>query len=216
MFPRLGCLSLVPHREAVGESAVEEVAEMKRMLLLAVTASALIVAAPGVATAHHHAKRHARHHARHAHLVKFGKASLSTTPSGPTAKSPTTSAPAGTVASFENGILTITLADKSTVSGKVTDATKLECRSATTGENVGDDDNGGGDDNHFGGDEHGSLTAHASDHQGDSSGDDGDDDDNGTQAACTTAALAPGAAVAEAELLVGGGGAVWEKVELQQ
>jgi hypothetical protein len=187
------------------------------MLLLAVTASALIAAAPGVASARHHGKRHLRHHTRHAHLVKFGKASLSTTPSGPTAKSPTTtSEPAGTVASFENGILTITLADKSTVSGKVTEATKLECRSATTGQTVGDDDNDGGDDNNSGGDEHGSLTAHASDHQSGSSGDDGDEDDNGTQAACTTAALVPGAVVAEAELLVGSGGAVWEKVELQQ
>jgi hypothetical protein len=180
---------------------------MRRMLLMAVMGSALALAAPGVASAQH-GKRHARHH-KHAHIVKFGTASVSTTPSGPTATTPT-GTPAGKVKSFENGVLTITLADESMVSGKVTEATKLRCRSATSQENSGDDQ---------GGDEHGDVSAHVSDQNG-SQGwhhvDDGDDDDNGSAATCTTAALAPGAVVGEAELSVSSAGAVWEKVELIQ
>jgi hypothetical protein len=192
---------------------------MRRMLLMAVMGSALALAAPGVASAHHGKRHHARHH-KQAHLVKFGSASVSTTPSGPTATTPTTTptgTPAGKVKSFdkETGLLTITLADESTVSGKVTEATKLECRSATSQENSGDDDQRGGDDGATVGDEHGGPSAHESDHHGsDGGGDVGDD--NAGQTACTTAALVPGAVVGEAELLVGGSGAVWEKVELIQ
>jgi hypothetical protein len=182
---------------------------MRRMLLMAVMGSALALAVPGVASAHHGKRHHARHH-KHAHLVKFGTASVSTTPSGPTATTPT-GTPAGKVKSFENGVLVITLADESTVSGKVTDATRLRCRSAASQENSGDDDQGG--------DEHGDVSAHVSDHNG-SQGwhhvDDGDDDDNGNPTACTTAALVPGAVVGEAELNVSSAGAVWEKVELIQ
>jgi len=180
---------------------------MKRMLLMAVTGSALALAAPGVASAHHGKRHHARHH-KHAHLVKFGTTS-STTSTAPTTTAP--AQPAGKVKSFENGVLTITLADESTVSGKVTEATKLRCRSATSQENSGDDEQGG--------DEHGDVSAHVSDHNGSQGwhhADDGDDDDNGSQTACTTAALVPGAVVGEAELSVSSAGAVWEKVELIQ
>lgn len=185
---------------------------MRRMLLMAVMGSALALAVPGVASAHHGKRHHARHH-KHAHLVKFGTASVSTTPSGPTATTPT-GTPAGKVKSFENGVLVITLADESTVSGKVTEATKLECRSATSQQNSGDDDQGGGDDGARVNGEHGGPSAHESDHHGSDGGD--VDDDNAGQTACTTAALVPGAVVGEAELLVGSGGAVWEKVELIQ
>jgi hypothetical protein len=175
---------------------------MKRMLLVAVTGSALALAAPGVASAHHGKRHHARHH-KHAHLVKFGTASVSTTSSGPTTPTPT-GQPAGKVASFEKGVLTITLTDGSTVSGKVTEDSKLRCRSATAQESSGDDDQGD--------DEQGDLSARASDRNGAQ----GDDDDSGTQTACTTAALVPGAVVGEAELSVSSAGAVWEKVELIQ
>ena len=191
---------------------------MRRMLLMAVMGSALALAVPGVASAHHGKRHHARHH-KHAHLVKFGTASVST-PSGPTATTPTTTTPTGTpagkVKSFDQatGILVITLADESTVSGKVTEATKLECRSATSQENSGDDDQGGGDNGARVNGEHGGPSAHESDHHGSDGGD--VDDDNAGQTACTTAALVPGAVVGEAELLVGSGGAVWEKVELIQ
>src|SRR5258708_2940072 len=111
---------------------------MRRILLMAVTGSALALAAPGVASAHHGKRHHARHHKR-AHLVKFGTASLSTTSSAPTTTTPT-GQPAGKVASFEKGVLTITLTDGSTVSGKVTEDTELGCRSAAAQENSGEDD----------------------------------------------------------------------------
>ena len=193
---------------------------MKRMLLTALMAAALALAAPGVAAAHHgkrhHGARHASAHKRHRHVrhVTFGKLSLAPT-SAPTQTTPTTpsSEPAGKVLSFENGVLKITLADGSVVSGKVTEQTELKCASATAGEDdQGDDDQG---EDH--GDNNSAPVAHASWNDGNQGqqGDDGDDDENNQQA-CTTAALAPNAVVGGAELELTGAGAVWEKVELIQ
>jgi hypothetical protein len=65
----------------------------------------------------------------------------------------------GTVQSFENGVLTIALANGGTVSGAVTDETEVEC-----------DDDAGDDRGHEDGDDHHGR------HHGDD-GDDGDDDD---------------------------------------
>src|SRR5689334_12811000 len=155
---------------------------MKRMLLLAVTSSLLALAVPGVASAHHHkhGKRHAsthEHHANKARVVTFGTLSP-----GPGATNTTSSVPqgepAGKVASFENGVLTITLADKSTVSGKVTEDTRLECTSASAQPSTGHDDQGGGDDanGRESGEHGGPWTAHASDdQQGQGDDDQGDD-----------------------------------------
>lgn len=186
---------------------------MRRMLLLAVTSSLLALAVPGVASAHHkHGNRHASTHKRHAkraRVVTFG--SLSPAQGSPTTTSGPSGEPAGKVASFENGVLTITLADKSTVSGKVTEDTEIECTSASAQATTTHDDQGGGDDagGRDSGEHGGPLTAHASDSQGDQGDDDG-------QSSCTTAALVANAVVAAAELKIGGAGAVWEKVELLQ
>jgi hypothetical protein len=102
----------------------------------------------------------------------------------------------GTVKSFENGVLTISLFNGGEVSGAVSDDTEVKC----------DDD--AGDD-------------HGEDHHGHHHGDDGDDD---AQAAhdpgddenedCGTDALVAGAKVLEAELEIRNGEAVWEEVEL--
>ncbi len=119
---------------------------------------------------------------------------------------------AGTVASFTNGMLTITLTDGSTVSGKVTDGTELECRSATPSAITADNhDQGRGDDNGVDGeDQHGGS-------QGPGGRDDNGDENNNDQAEhCTSAALVAGAVVREAELSVSSAGAVWEKVELNR
>jgi hypothetical protein len=197
---------------------------MKRILLTAVTSSLLALALPGVASAghgkrHHHASSHKRHASR-ARIVRFGSLSLSSA-SGPTQTTPTTptGTPAGKVVSFENGLLTIMLADQSTVSGKVTEGTELQCHSASAA-TTGQDDQGGGDDG--AGDESGehdgaSTQAHASDVQ-DGQDQQGDDDANADSAQqnCTTAALVGGAVVGEAELKLSSAGAVWEKVELLQ
>ena len=196
---------------------------MKRMLLAAATSSLLVLAAPGVASAHH-AKCHGRSHhacahlrrAHHARIVSFGSPLPSTgTTTAPTAPSGET---AGKVASFTGGVLTITLNDNSTVSGKVTDQTDLSCQSATEGtetddnaDRTGDENSGGnGDDSSHSGSRLGSM--------GDdmSAGADGEDGGDGGQASCTSAALVPGAVVREAELSISSAGAIWKHVDLLQ
>jgi hypothetical protein len=124
----------------------------------------------------------------------------------------------GTVDSFQNGVLTISLANGGKLSGAVTDETDIECDSEP-GDDRGDDDHGDGhhgdgdhgddegdddegDDDHGGGDDR-SLQGHGDD--------DGDDEGNED---CGTEALVAGAKVLEAELKVSGGEATWTDVEL--
>jgi len=200
---------------------------MRRLLLGAVAASLLALAGSATALAAHHGKRHHRthhaarhrhrhHHATGARLLRFGVAAFNTSgaATNPDASSDEN---AGTVKSFTGGVLTIKLADETEVSGKVTEATRLECESATAQQGGQDDDNQGddnqGDDNQgdeqgtSGGDDHSGATAATA------SNDSGDDDEQGGEA-CTTEALVPNAVVREAELSVSSAGAVWEKVEL--
>ena|ERR1700726_1481393 len=198
---------------------------MKRTFLAAMTASLLLFALPAVASAHHrkhHASCARRHHAKcaRAHVLSFGS-STSSAGSASSPATPTTET-AGTVKSFLAPVLTITLNDKTEVSGKVTESTRIECESpAGTGAGGGeqeDDDGGseGGDESRVGVQEHGDLalapgTSGEQDDQG--QGDDQGDDDGNVQP-CTTSALTAGAVVRTAELLVGAEGAVWEKVLL--
>jgi hypothetical protein len=128
----------------------------------------------------------------------------------PVTPSPTPSEgePAGTIASFEGGVLKITLADGSTVSGKVTEATRIEC-GVCPNEGSGGSYQGEGHDGFVRGD----------DERG-SGQDQGDDDGPGSnegepsEAACGQAALKPGAKVAEAELGVTSAGSIWQNVVL--
>ena len=190
---------------------------MRRLLLCTVAASLLALAGSATALAAHHGKRHHRthhaarhrhHHATGARLLRFGVAAFNT--SGAATKSPDASSDenAGTVKSFTGGVLTIKLADETEVSGKVTEATRLECESATAqDDDEQGDDNQGDEQGTSGGDEHSGATATTA------SNDSGDDDEQGGEA-CTTEALVPNAVVREAELSVSSAGAVWEKVEL--
>ncbi|HMH48141.1 MAG TPA: hypothetical protein VK538_10560 [Solirubrobacteraceae bacterium] len=196
---------------------------MRRVFFTAVASSALALAVPGVASAQHgkrhhshRASSHKRHH-RHAHIVRFGTLATASTPSSSASSPATPSSPAGTVASFTGGVLTITLADKSTVSGKVTEQTELECQSPAPTASASSHD--GGDD----GDRHDSSTSTSSqqagsqsgdDEQGDDQGEDQGDDEQGAQQSCTTAALETRAVVQEAELSISSAGAVWHKIEL--
>jgi hypothetical protein len=111
---------------------------------------------------------------------------------------------AGVVASFEDGVLVIDLANGGEVSGRVTADTEIECegeneaehqeaRTADRGPGSGDDDAG-------------------EDHHGDD--DRGDDEQGDDNDACPSGALAVGARVHEAELKVSSSGAVWEEIEL--
>jgi hypothetical protein len=202
---------------------------MKRTLLTMIASSMLVFALPAVASAshgkHHHGARHANSHRRHAkgaRLLTFAPATAPTSSAPTTTTAPTTLAneTAGTVTSFTNGVLTITLTDKTVVSGKVTEQTELRCTAATPPATTGDDDQGAGDDqNGSESGEHGSPAVvgqmDASQHSDFQSGDGGDaQDEQGNEESCTTAALVPGAMVREAQLSLSSAGAVWEKVDL--
>jgi hypothetical protein len=124
---------------------------MRRILGAPLASLALALAVPGVALAarhgrrHHHATSHFSSHHRHGkHLLRFGSASTPTSPTAPA--TPTSGENAGTVESFENGVLTVKLADRSMVKGKVAEDTDLRCVPATPPSgSTGDDDQGDGD-----------------------------------------------------------------------
>jgi hypothetical protein len=114
---------------------------------------------------------------------------------------------AGTIASFDNGMLTINLAGGGTLTGAVTQDTEIECPDSAQASDDGDHqggDDGDGDHQGSGGDDN-----QGDDDQGD---DDQGDDDNGGN--CDASALTTGATVHEAELKAEDGQATFEKVEL--
>jgi hypothetical protein len=183
---------------------------MKRSLLTVTgMAAALALAMPGAALAHHGRHHHkARAHAHHAKFRMVHIGSMTTTPpTTPTTTTPTPPTPenAGTVTSYTGGVLTLTLGDGSTVSGKVTSETRIECVKATptTPPITEPGDDGPGDDNG----------------QGDGQqGEDGGDDDGVPAGApeppCDSSALVAGAVVRAAELRIGPGGTEFESVLL--
>ena len=200
--------------------------QMRRTIITAVALTVLAV--PGAAIASHqgHSRHESVHHKRHhrqAHILRFGAVTSSAPSSAPvsatSSPSPVTTTvatgeTAGTIASFTNGTLTITLNDGSSVSGKVTPATEIECRSATAsaadhgdnGDNDGIGERGGP----------GSGDSQSGDGAGHDEGDRdaGDDDAHDEAEHCSSTALVPGASVREAVLSVGGAGAFWVKLEL--
>jgi hypothetical protein len=168
---------------------------MRRLLFTVLASAALLAIGPADAFAKHHSRHH-RSHARHARIrhKRFG-----TDPGAVT--NPAAASTAGTVDSFIGGVLTIKLNDGSTHSGKVTDATEIECEVADQDEAVmqGDMRRDGGSGGNDGGD-----------------GGDGRGDQEGqNQQRCDTSSLVAGAVVREAELRISAAGDVWDKVELQ-
>lgn len=188
---------------------------MRRILLTAFASSLLAFALPAAASAHHSARHHSAHragaHRRHkrAHTVVFAAGSVTSTPGTTTPKTtetpPSSSEPAGTIASYENGVLKITLADGSTVTGKVTENTEIECGCPGHDGFSGDGNPGW---QHDGQGSQGPGDFHGDDEQGESG--------EQTEKTCGVASLVAGAKVKEAELVVSSAGAVWEKVELAQ
>src|SRR5947209_4132617 len=127
---------------------------MRRLTLTAFASALVLAIAPASALASHHHKRH-HHRTHHARVVhkRFGDVNNPTTPT-----TTPTSDTAGTIDSFTNGVLTIKLNDGSTVSGKVTSDTEIECEAADNesamhadgdggGDHSGSGDQSGGDDN---------------------------------------------------------------------
>jgi hypothetical protein len=188
---------------------------MKRILLVAVSSMALSLGAPAIASAHHHAKRHHKHHAAKARVLDFRAAAAPTTgtTASPTTPATPASESAGKVASFKEGVLTITLNDGTSVSGKVTERTEIHCTTAApAGGDDNDDEAGSGEGDHgSSGEARASESsrhlARAADHGAGS---------EGASQSCTTAALVENALVREAQLSISSAGAVWDHVDLLQ
>jgi hypothetical protein len=144
---------------------------------------------------------------------------------------------AGTIASFQDGVLTINLFNGGSISGLVTDATEVKC---DNGDDQGDED-GDGEGGHHGdtgdgdgdgtGDDVGDDVGEGGDHavakasgdepSGDVSDDDQGDDDQGDdndeqddEHACSADDLVKDAVVQEADLELEHGDAVFEEIEL--
>lgn len=181
-------------------------------LAVAMGLLAAVGALAGIAVAkdggHRSEKRHG-HHGRHHHQ------------------------PSGTIQSFdtETGRLTIALLNEETVSGLVTDLTRIKCedehspditasrshlrhgeeepgddRGGEGGEEPGDDRGGHGEEP---GDDHGGGPSSAT-----SGGGPSGHGDEGSGANCTTSDLIVGATVANADLEIEHGSATFEEVEL--
>lgn len=211
---------------------------MKPRLLAVVGTLALSLAAPSAALAHHGPGHHRNHHharAQHArfrfeHIGPTGVSAPSTTPSAPTPPSGTTPENAGKVFSYEKEVLTLTLNDGSTVSGKVTANTRIECvGSPATGTEPPtrgpDDDNGQGDDQSRGdmsqsdqgwgkqGDE-GSEGWGQKEQGGEDQDDDGDEPPTSPEPPCDSSLLVKEQIVRAAELRIGPSGEEWESLLL--
>jgi hypothetical protein len=106
---------------------------MRRLVLTAVASAAVLALVPASALARHHARHHhsRSHHRTHIRHERFGNI---TTPPATTPAPTTPGAPpadsVGTVTSFTNGVLMLTLNNGSTVSGTVTGDTEIECEGA--------------------------------------------------------------------------------------
>lgn len=122
---------------------------------------------------------------------------------------------AGTIKSFEGGVLTITLAGGGELSGTVDDETEIECHTAgdlkahssSSGDDEGDDGPGHDQGDDQGDDEN---DDHGDDEDGDDVNEHGDDDDD----QCSADALKAGTKVHEAELEATSAGKHWEELEL--
>jgi hypothetical protein len=118
------------------------------------------------------------------------------------------------VSSFDGTTLVIKLTDNSTVSGKVTPDTEIDCQSAQQSFQGDEGTSGGsGDQGDQSGDQGG--PSGGGNDQGDQGDDDNGDGDNGDGGqSCGTANLTPGAVVLGAELKISSAGATWSQVEL--
>ncbi len=203
---------------------------MTKNRIIGAIAALSLLAVPAVAAAHGGGDDHGHHHGRHHHHKHHGKKAKTRDVTG---------SATGTVTSFTNGELTITLPNGKAFTADVKRRTIILCKTlpvvpATTARHGNDDANGRGgrDDgpNHDAGDDHGndpatsttpaSTTAPASTTTPSTTvppmtDDHGNDDhNNGHGARCGTDALVAGTSVADAKLSLKGGNATWKKVVL--
>jgi hypothetical protein len=180
---------------------------MKRLTLTAVASSLVLAIAPASALASHHGKRHHHKRVHHARVIRkrFGDLNNPTTPT-----TTPTSDSAGTIESFTNGVLIIKLNDNSTVSGKVTNDTEIECEAADNETTMHADGDGGGGDRSGSGDQSGGENNSGDD---DGAGENENENENENAQNCSTS-LTGGTMVRGAELKISSAGAVWDKVDL--
>jgi hypothetical protein len=149
-----------PQAALAHSGAIQEVS-MKRILLAAVACVSLLVALPAVSAAHpssHHVGRDNHPEDRSGHSDRAGDQHRNRDHASQLehfrAHHMGTAGAAGAVQSFQNGILTIKLADGPTVSGMVTTDTQVSCeamdrdsvsRDGSSGDHGGSGDDGGGD-----------------------------------------------------------------------
>lgn len=182
---------------------------MRRTLFTILACTALFVAVPALALAHggHHHKRHHHSRVRHEKFLAHRHDSSTGTGSPTTGTQPT----AGTVTSFANNVLTITLANGNTVSGAVTNDTEVKCDNPAA-DNAG---NNGVEQDDMLTDQGPSGGSDGSGGNDGSQGDQGDDNNQGdanvNDQMCT---ITPGMGVTKAELTINGTGALWNEVEL--
>ena len=196
---------------------------MTKNRIIGAIAALSLLAVPAVAVAHGSGDDNGHHNGRHHHHKHHGKKAK-------------TRDVTGTVTSFTNGELTITLTNGKSFTADVKRHTVIRCKTApvvpaTTARHGDDDSNGGSgrgghDDgpNHDAGDDHGNhpattttpaSTTTPSTTVPPTTNDHGNDDhNNGHGARCGTAALVAGTKVLEAKLTLKDGTATWKKVTL--
>ena len=189
-----------------------------RKLAIASLAGLLALSAPALAQARgHHTKHHQRRH-HHTHVLFLRPASKSST--GTQGAGTQSQQAAGSVATFEGGVLTVTLNDGTKVTGKVTEQTEIKCEpgselahAADHGDEGGEDSLGSSNGNeNQGRDDQGDGDQNDQNDQGDD--DQNDQEEHGEPPQCGTSSLVAGALVREAELRVSSSGAVFEQIEL--
>jgi hypothetical protein len=172
---------------------------MRRLNLVLALGAIALLALSGIAVAKdRHGDDHGRHdhHGRHHHNHEF---QLRET---------------GAISSFDatTGKLTIALTGGESVSGLVTDGTRISCEGVDDRRDHG---GGGGSRGPGDGDDNGGHFEPGDDNGGQSEpGDDNGGEAPVGEASCTVASLIPGAVVGEAELRLEGGMALFEEVEL--
>jgi hypothetical protein len=192
-------------------------------LAIASLAGLLALSAPALAQAKgHHGHHHQRSH-HHARIMDFRPAP------GNAAGTKAADIPAGTpeeetagsITSFENGVLILTLNDKTTVKGKVTEQTDINCEPAPGAAHAADNGDDGNEEGSSGTPpvSSGEDGNHDEQNNGQENGDDngqGDDDqgENGQVSSCGPASLQPGTLVREAKLRIGPGGSVFVEIDL--
>jgi hypothetical protein len=189
---------------------------MKRILLAAIASLSLLVALPAIsAAAPQHSRDHGGRVERH-HRGDRDRGDRRRDERRVERFRPEGTGTTGTVQSFQNGVLTIALANGSTVSGTVTANTRVSCESMDNERDFARRDGGPGPNGGSG-----SSSGSGSGDNGGNGGNGGNDGNGGNgdhhegnDPQCFAMLQHPGTKVIDAELNIVQGNAFWDEVEL--